>query len=97
MGPEGCYARCIIDGGSMPRPPLRHLFVAGDGKRSSGRRMKNLFLDSQHWLARAEETRKLAAQIMDPVSSHTMLEIAEGYESLARRAAQRFQESQKSK
>jgi hypothetical protein len=31
--------------------------------------------------------------ILDPVSRRTMLEIAENYESLARRAAERLQEA----
>ena len=59
--------------------------------------MKNLFRNPQHWHDRAEDARKVAAQIIDPVSSRTMLEIAEAYESLARRAAQRLQDTQKSK
>ena len=47
---------------------------------------KKLFHDSEHWHDRAEEARKVAAQIIDPVSRRKMLEIAESYESLARRA-----------
>jgi hypothetical protein len=43
---------------------------------------------------RAEGARKLAAEILDPVSSRMMLDIAESYESLARRAAQRLQDTQ---
>ncbi len=43
---------------------------------------KKLFYDSQHWHDRAEDARKVAAQIIDPISRQTMLEIAEGYESL---------------
>ena len=46
--------------------------------------MKNLFRNPQHWHDRAEDARKVAAQIIDPVSSRTMLEIAEAYESLTR-------------
>jgi hypothetical protein len=47
---------------------------------------KKLFHDSEHWHDRAEEARKVAAQIIDPVSRRKMLEIAESYESLAGRA-----------
>ena len=51
---------------------------------------KRLFHDPQHWHDRAEGARKLAAEILDPVSRRMMLDIAESYESLARRAAQRL-------
>jgi hypothetical protein len=50
---------------------------------------RRLFQDAEHWHDRAEDARKLAAQIPDPASRRTMLEIAESYDSLARRAAQR--------
>jgi hypothetical protein len=56
-----------------------------------------LFRDPEHWHSRAEDARKIAAQIIDPVSSRTMLEIAEAYESLARRAAHRLLDPKKSK
>jgi hypothetical protein len=58
---------------------------------------KKLFYDSEHWHHRAEDARKLAAQILDPVSRRTMLEISESYESLARRSAQRLPQSSKAK
>jgi hypothetical protein len=58
---------------------------------------KKLYHDPQHWHDRAEGARKLAAEILDPVSGRMMLDIAESYESLARRAAQRLQDIQNSK
>jgi len=54
---------------------------------------KKLFHDPEHWFERAEDARRLAVEILDPVSRRTMLEIAESYESLARRAAERLQEA----
>jgi hypothetical protein len=53
---------------------------------------KKLFHDPQHWREHAEDARRLAAEIIDPLSRRTMLEIAESYESLARRAEQRLRE-----
>jgi hypothetical protein len=47
---------------------------------------KKLFHDPQHWLDRAEGARKLAAEILDPVSKRMILDIAESYESSAGRA-----------
>jgi hypothetical protein len=58
---------------------------------------KQLFQDPRHWHNRAEDACKLAVQILDPVSRRTVLEIAESYESLARRAARRTQSSPKTK
>jgi hypothetical protein len=55
------------------------------------------FHDPQHWRDRAEDARRLAAEIIDPPSRRTMLEIAESYESLARRAEQKMQELETSK
>jgi len=48
---------------------------------------KKLFHDPRHWHKRAENARKVSAEIIDPISRRMMLEIAEGYENLARRAA----------
>jgi hypothetical protein len=50
---------------------------------------KRLFHDPKHWHERAEDARKVAAEILDPISRRAMLDIAESYESLARRATQR--------
>jgi hypothetical protein len=50
---------------------------------------KKLFYDPGHWHERAEDARKVAAEILDPISRRAMLDIAESYERLARRAALR--------
>jgi hypothetical protein len=50
---------------------------------------KRLFHDPEHWRDRADDARRVATEIFDPVSRRKMLDIAEGYESLARRAAER--------
>lgn len=39
--------------------------------------------DPQHWRDRAEEARRIAAQLSDPVSEKTMNEIAASYDRLA--------------
>jgi hypothetical protein len=54
--------------------------------------IKKLFHDPEHWHLRAEDARRVAAEILDPVSRRKMLNIAESYESLARRAAEREHE-----
>jgi hypothetical protein len=45
--------------------------------------------DPRHWRDRAEEARILAGQMSDDLSRQTMLRVAEDYERLAIRAAQR--------
>ena len=45
--------------------------------------------DPEHWRGRAEETRTLAEQLTDPVSTSTLLRIAEEYERLAEHAQRR--------
>jgi cob(I)alamin adenosyltransferase len=42
--------------------------------------------DARHWLRRAEEARRLAAQMTDPAAKDSMLRIAEEYEKVALRA-----------
>ena len=54
--------------------------------------MPSLLNNPAHWQLRAEETRLLAAQLLDPESKATSLKIAEEYERLARRALTRMQE-----
>jgi hypothetical protein len=61
------------------------------------KKTKKLFHDPHHWRDRAEDARRLAAEIIDPPSRRTMLKIAESYESLARRAEQKMQELETSK
>jgi O-methyltransferase involved in polyketide biosynthesis len=56
-----------------------------------------LFNNSRHWRNRAEEARKHAELISDPVAKRMMLEIVEGYEHLAQRAEQRLRHPTKSK
>jgi hypothetical protein len=46
--------------------------------------------DPKHWRERAEKARAHAEQMSDPEARQTMLEIAEDYEKLARRAEQRL-------
>jgi len=48
-----------------------------------------LFNNADHWRQRAEETRILAEQISDETEKKTMLGIADDYDKLAVRAAQR--------
>jgi hypothetical protein len=42
-----------------------------------------MFHDPKHWHDHAEDARKLAAQILDPISRRTMLGIAAGQETFA--------------
>jgi O-methyltransferase involved in polyketide biosynthesis len=56
-----------------------------------------LFNNVQHWRDRAEESRKHAELISDPVAKRLMLEIVEGYEHLAQRAEQRLRDPTKPK
>jgi hypothetical protein len=51
----------------------------------------NIFRDDpQHWLDRAEKARKHAEQMSDRESKRMMMGIAESYENLGGRAAQRL-------
>jgi hypothetical protein len=50
---------------------------------------KKLSHDPAHWHDRADDDRRVAAEILDAISRRKMLEIAESYETLARRAAER--------
>jgi hypothetical protein len=54
---------------------------------------KQLFYDAERWRDRAEDARRVAMEIPDPVSRRQMLEIAESYEGLARRATGRQHEA----
>jgi hypothetical protein len=54
--------------------------------------MPALLNNPAHWHLRAEETRLLAAQLIDPEAKATILKIAEEYERLAARALRRMKE-----
>jgi hypothetical protein len=45
--------------------------------------------DPQHWLERATKARGAAEAMTDPVLKRMMLEVAAGYERLAKRAEER--------
>jgi hypothetical protein len=49
-----------------------------------------LINDPAHWRKRAEQARRIADQLDDPLSKKTMLEIAQSYEKLAARAQTRL-------
>jgi hypothetical protein len=51
--------------------------------------MKTLLDDIEHWWSRAEETRTIAEIMTDPEARRIMFDIAEGYDRLAERAAER--------
>jgi hypothetical protein len=53
--------------------------------------------DPKHWRDRAEEARAHAEQMTDRDAKQTMLEIAEQYEMLAKRAEERLKSSPQSK
>ena len=51
--------------------------------------MPPLLNNAEHWLQRAQETRRLAEGISDPEAKQTLLKIADDYERLAQRASNR--------
>ena len=51
--------------------------------------MKTLLDDAEHWWCRAEETRTIAEIMTDPEAKRIMFDIADGYDRLAERAAER--------
>jgi hypothetical protein len=52
--------------------------------------MPFVFNDPLHWLVKASEARELAAEITDLGAHAGMLTIAEEYEKIAQRAAERL-------
>lgn len=58
---------------------------------------KKLFYDPRHWQDLAEDARKVGNEIIDPISRRKMLEIAEIYESLTKRAEKKLQELKKAR
>ena len=55
--------------------------------------MRTLLDDAEHWWSRAEETRTIAELMNDAEARRIMLDIAEGYDRLAERAAERASNS----
>ena len=51
--------------------------------------MRTLLDDAEHWWGRAEEARTIAEIITDPEARRIMFDIAESYDRLAERAAER--------
>ena len=51
--------------------------------------MRSLLDDAEHWWSRAEETRTIAELMHDAEARRIMFDIAEGYDRLAERAAER--------
>lgn len=51
--------------------------------------MRTLLDDAEHWWSRAEEARTIAEFMNDPEARQIMFDIAEGYDRLAERAAER--------
>jgi hypothetical protein len=51
-----------------------------------GRHVSAILKDAAHWKERAEDARRVAAQLTEPEDRAKMLEIAENYERLAVRA-----------
>lgn len=53
-------------------------------------RMREPILDDpEHWRRRAEETRRVAEQLDDPVAKQILLDIANSYDQLAKSAEAR--------
>jgi hypothetical protein len=51
--------------------------------------MRTLLDDAEHWWSRAEETRTIAELMQDVEARRIMFDIADGYDRLAERAAER--------
>jgi predicted Rossmann-fold nucleotide-binding protein len=55
--------------------------------------MPLLHNDPEHWRKRAAEARELAAKMTDHVGKENMMAVAESYDRIAERAAQRRSEA----
>jgi hypothetical protein len=49
----------------------------------------HIIYDPEHWRSRAKDARRIADSLDDPGARRSMLKIAEEYERLAERAAER--------
>ena len=56
---------------------------------SLNRRPTHLISNPTHWLDRAEKARDAAEGMTDPILKQMMLDVAVGYERLAKRAEER--------
>ena len=65
--------------------PLRLFY----GAKHTSYVMPSKFGTAEHWLERAREAREMAAKMRDGEAKQAMLEIAEGYEKVAKRAEAR--------
>ena len=57
-----------------------------NGRHKRGEAMPTAFGTPQHWEQRAREAREMAKGISDPEAKRAMLEIADNYDKLAKRA-----------
>jgi hypothetical protein len=60
--------------------------VIEESRSGAGQRVSAILKDAAHWKERAEDARRVAAQLAEPEDRARMLEIAENYERLAVRA-----------
>ena len=51
--------------------------------------LRALINDPEHWQLRAEEARAIAEEMTDPEARRQMLQVADSYEEIARRAEAR--------
>ena len=56
----------------------------------------HILYDTKYWRDRAEQARAMASQMTTPQARTTMLQIAEGYETMARHAEVRRAKAEES-